>query len=40
VVIRSVRELRPGDRLYCMACMTRMLVVRGADGGLETRVVY
>jgi hypothetical protein len=40
VVVRSTRELRPGDRLYCMACMTRMLVVRGADGGLETRVVY
>ena len=40
VVVRSLRELRPGDRLYCMACMTRMVVVRGADGRLETQVVY
>jgi hypothetical protein len=39
VVIRSSRELRPGDRLYCMACMTRLTVVQ-ADGRLETRVVY
>lgn len=40
VVIRSTRELRPGDRLYCMACMTRLTVVRSEDGGLEARVVY
>jgi hypothetical protein len=40
VVIRSTRELRPGDRLYCMACMTRMVVVRAADGRLETEVIY
>lgn len=40
VVIRSTRELRPGDRLYCMACMTRMRVVRGESGGLEARVEY
>jgi hypothetical protein len=40
VVVRSLRELRPGDRLYCMACMTRMVVVRGADGRLETQVIY
>ena len=40
VVIRSARELRPGDRLYCMACMTRMQVVRGEDGQLEAVVIY
>lgn len=40
IVVRSVRELRPGDRLYCMACMTRIQVVEGEDGRLETRVIY
>ena len=40
VVIRSTRELRPGDRVYCMACMTRLTLVRAADGGLEAHVVY
>lgn len=35
VVIRSTRELRPGDRVYCMPCMSRLTVVRGASGGLE-----
>jgi len=40
IVIRSARELRPGDRLYCMACMTRLTVVRGPDGQLEAHVVY
>jgi hypothetical protein len=40
VVVRSTRELRPGDRLYCMACMTRLEVVRAAAGHLEARVVY
>ena len=40
VVVRSTRELRPGDRLYCMACMTRMVVRLGADGCLEADVVY
>jgi hypothetical protein len=40
IVIRSARELRPGDRLYCMACMTRLTVVEGEDGRLEARVVY
>jgi hypothetical protein len=40
VVIRSSRELRPGDRLYCMACMTRLVVVAGPGGRLETEVVY
>jgi hypothetical protein len=39
VVIRSTRELRDGDRIYCMACMTRLRVV--AQGGrLEGRVEY
>ena len=40
VVVRSSRELRAGDRLYCMACMTRMEVVRGDAGHLEARVIY
>jgi len=40
IVVRSTRELRPGDRLYCMACMSRLEVVTGAGGRLEARVVY
>ena len=40
VVIRSVRELRPGDRVYCMPCMSRLVVVRAPDGALEARVAY
>ena len=40
VVIRSSRELRPGDRVYCMPCMSRLVVVRGAHGTLEARVAY
>jgi len=32
VVIRSARELREGDRVYCMACLTRLRVVSGAAG--------
>ncbi len=40
IVVRSTRELRPGDRLYCMACMSRLEVVSGADGRLEALVVY
>ncbi len=40
VVIRASRELRPGDRLYCMPCMSRLVVVEGADGRLEAKVVY
>lgn len=40
IVVRSTRELRPGDRIYCMACMTRLQVVRGEAGHLEARVVY
>lgn len=40
IVVRSTRELRPGDRLYCMACMTRLEVMRGDAGHLTVRVVY
>jgi len=40
LVIRSPRELREGDRLYCMACMTRVRIVRGEDGGLEAQTIY
>jgi hypothetical protein len=27
IVIRSVRELRAGDLVYCMPCMSRLLLV-------------
>ena len=40
VIIRSVRELRAGDRVYCMPCMSRLVVVRAEDGTLEARVAY
>ena len=35
VVIRSTHELRAGDRVFCLPCMTRLLVVVGKDGRLE-----
>jgi hypothetical protein len=40
VVIRSTRELRPGDRVYCMPCMSRLVVVRTDAGTLEAHVTY
>ena len=40
VVIRSTRELREGDRVYCMACLTRLRAVRGDDGLLYGEVEY
>jgi hypothetical protein len=40
VVIRSTRELRPGDRVYCMPCMSRLVVTIGEGGRLEARVAY
>jgi hypothetical protein len=40
VVIRSTRELRVGDRVYCMPCMSRLILVRGSDGRLEAEVAY
>ena len=40
VVIRSARELRVGDRVYCMPCMSRLVVTKGVDGGLEATVSY
>jgi hypothetical protein len=40
VVIRSTRELRPGDRVYCMPCMSRLVVVRSESGRLEAQVAY
>jgi hypothetical protein len=40
VVIRSTRELRPGDRVYCMPCMSRLIVTEGENGRLEARVSY
>lgn len=40
VVVRSTRELRPGDRIYCMACMTRMRIVRDPEGRLVGQCEY
>ena len=40
VVIRSTRDLRPGDRVYCMPCFSRLTVVRAESGRLEARVEY
>ena len=40
VVIRSTRELRPGDRVYCMPCMSRLVVERADCGRLEATVAY
>lgn len=40
VVIRSSRELRPGDRVYCMPCMSRLVVAIGDGGRLEAHVAY
>lgn len=40
VVIRSTRELRPGDRVYCMACFTRFSVTETEAGSLEASIEY
>ncbi len=40
VVIRSARELRVGDRVYCMPCMSRMVIIEGEGGRLEAEVTY
>ena len=40
VVIRSTRELRPGDRVYCMACFTRFSVTQTEAGSLEATIEY
>jgi hypothetical protein len=40
VVIRSTRELREGDRVYCMPCMSRLIVTRAENGRLEATVAY
>lgn len=40
VVIRSTRELRVGDRVYCMPCMSRLVIAQGENGRLEARVAY
>ena len=39
VVIRSTQELRAGDRLYCMCCFARLLLVQ-AETRLEAHVAY
>jgi hypothetical protein len=40
IVVRSARELRVGDRVYCMACMTRLRIVAGENGRLEGQAEY
>lgn len=40
VVIRSTRALRDGDRVYCMPCMSRLVVFTNEAGTLEARVAY
>ncbi len=39
VVIRSVKELRAGDRVYCMPCMSRLELVE-ENGMLLAKVIY
>ena len=36
----EIRELREGDRVYCMPCMSRLVLARADDGTLEARVAY
>jgi hypothetical protein len=40
VVIRSARDLRPGDRVYCMPCFSRLTIIRSESGRLEAWVEY
>lgn len=40
VIIRSTREFGPGDRVYSMPCMSRMVVVRRDNGTLDAEVAY
>ena len=40
VVIRSTRELRPGDRVYCMPCRSWLTVTRSREGPLEARAAH
>ena len=40
IVIRSAREIRVGDRVYCMPCMSRLVVVEGPNGRLEGTTRY
>ncbi|MBS0384912.1 MAG: hypothetical protein JSS00_06140 [Proteobacteria bacterium] len=39
VVIRSTKELRAGDRVYCMPCMSRLELVE-ENGVLLAKVIY
>lgn len=39
VVIRSTKELRAGDRVYCMPCMSRLELFE-EKGLLAARVIY
>ncbi len=39
LVIRSTKELRAGDRVYCMPCMSRLELFE-EDGLLVAKVIY
>lgn len=39
VVIRSTKELRAGDRVFCMPCMSRLELVE-EEGMLIAKVIY
>jgi hypothetical protein len=39
IVIRSTKELRVGDRVYCMPCMSRLEIAED-NGLLIARVIY
>jgi hypothetical protein len=40
VVIRSTHELRPGDRVFCLPCMSRLVVAVGDGGRLEAQTLF
>lgn len=40
VVVRSSRELRDGDKIYCMACMTRLVIRVDPSGRREAIARY
>ncbi len=40
VVIRSTQEFRPGDRVFCLPCMSHLVVVRAVDGSLQAHPTH
>lgn len=39
IVIRSLQELRVGDKVYCMPCMSR-LIIEEENGMLVAKITY